>query len=190
MKVFFVTTNQFKIDELEAYLAARRLGDRLMVSMFRYPLQEILHSDIERIVRQKTIEAYEQIRCPCIVEHSGLFMDALPGLPGGVGRIVWDAIGERMCGFLSPTDPRNAVARSLLGYCDGRRVRIYTGETRGHVADRARGSYAFSWDPVFIPEGSQETYGEMGPQRKQLTSPGAKAWAEFIDKEVLRPPHR
>lgn len=186
MKVFFVTTNEFKIAELQEYLAARGLGDKLSVPVVRQEVQEILHPDIDLIVRKKTIEAYEQIRSPCIVEHGGLFMDALPGLPGGVGKIVWEAVGDRMCSFLNATDPRDATARSFLGYCDGRRIRVYLGETRGRIAESARGAYAFAWDPVFIPEGADETYGEMGPERKRQTSPAAKAWDEFIRAEVLK----
>ena len=186
MKIYFVTTNQYKVSELMEHLEARKLGDALEIAVFNRSLQEILHSDVSLIVRRKTIEAYQQIRYPCVVEHGGLFMDALPGLPGGVGKVVWDAVGERMCGFLSASDSRAATARSFLGYCDGRRVRIYVGETRGRVADRARGSYTFSWDPVFIPDGEEETYGEMGAQRKRLTSPSRKVWDQFIDTEVLK----
>jgi XTP/dITP diphosphohydrolase len=109
-----------------------------------------------------------------------LFIDALNTLPGGVGRIMWDAVGERMCKFLSEGESRTAVARSFLGYCDGRRVKVYVGETRGQVAAQARGSYAFSWDQIFIPDGSQETYGEMGPQKKRATSPLFKAWDALV----------
>ncbi|HEY7289748.1 MAG TPA: non-canonical purine NTP pyrophosphatase [Vicinamibacterales bacterium] len=184
MKVYFVTRNEFKIAELHDDLVSRNLGDRLAVSMFRHDIQEILHADVQEIVRHKTITAYEALRCPCLVEHGGLYMDALPGLPGGLGKVVWDAVGDRLCGFLNPTDTRAATARSILGYCDGRRIFTYIGETRGRIADKARGNYAFAWDPVFIPDGADETYGEMGPDRKRQTSPGAKAWTQFLQEQV------
>ena len=186
MKIYLVTTNEFKIREAQDYVASHHVEDRLELSFLRTDVQEILHPDVSLIVRRKTIEAYQQIRWPCIVEHGGLFMDALPGLPGGVGKIVWEAVGERMCGFLSENDPRGATARSFLGYCDGRRVRVYVGETRGRIADRAKGAYTFAWDPVFIPEGSDETYGEMGLERKRTTSPVVKAWDAFMRAEALK----
>jgi XTP/dITP diphosphohydrolase len=186
VKIYLVTTNEFKIREAQDYVASHHVEDRLELSFLRTDVQEILHPDVSLIVRRKTIEAYQQIRWPCIVEHGGLFMDALPGLPGGVGKIVWEAVGERMCGFLSENDPRGATARSFLGYCDGRRVRVYVGETRGRIADRAKGAYTFAWDPVFIPEGSDETYGEMGLERKRTTSPVVKAWDAFMRAEALK----
>jgi XTP/dITP diphosphohydrolase len=184
VKIYYVTTNEFKITEARDYVASHHIEDRLDLSFLRSDVQEILHPDVSLIVRQKTIEAFKQIRWPCVVEHGGLFMDALPGLPGGVGKIVWDAVGERICGFLSADDPRGATARSFLGYCDGRRVRVYVGETRGRIADRARGAYSFAWDPIFIPEGSEKTYGEMGLEGKRTTSPIVKAWEAFMRAEV------
>jgi XTP/dITP diphosphohydrolase len=89
-----------------------------------------------------------------------------------------------LCGFLNPTDTRAATARSILGYCDGRRIFTYIGETRGRIAEKARGQYAFAWDPVFIPDGADETYGEMGADRKRQTSPGAKAWTTFLQEQM------
>jgi hypothetical protein len=76
------------------------------------------------------------------------------------------------------------IIDSFLGYCDGRRVRVYVGETRGRIADRARGAYSFAWDPIFIPEGSEKTYGEMGLEGKRTTSPVEKAWEAFMRAEV------
>jgi XTP/dITP diphosphohydrolase len=76
--------------------------------------------------------------------------------------------------------------RSYLGYCDGRRVRVYQGATRGRVADRARGRYTFAWDPIFIPETESRSYGEMGLERKRHTSPVYKAWDAFFEKEGAR----
>ena len=184
MKIYYVTTNEFKITEARDYVGSHGVEDRLELAFFRSDVQEILHPDVSLIVRQKTIEAFKHIRWPCVVEHGGLFMDALPGLPGGVGKIVWDAVGERLCGFLNADDPRGATARSFLGYCDGRRVRVYVGETRGRIADRARGAYSFAWDPIFIPDGSEKTYGEMGLEGKRTTSPVVKAWEAFVRTEV------
>ena len=54
---------------------------------------------------------------------------------------------------------------------------------RGTVTERARGEYKFNWDPIFIPDGFEQTYGQMGLEMKRLTSPVAKAWAEFLTAE-------
>ncbi|HKC62186.1 MAG TPA: non-canonical purine NTP pyrophosphatase, partial [Pyrinomonadaceae bacterium] len=73
------------------------------------------------------------------------------------------------------------------GYCDGKKVSIHQGETRGQMAASSRGEYKFHWDPIFIPEGSAQTYGEMGPEDKRTTSPVIKAWEKFLKEEFLSP---
>jgi XTP/dITP diphosphohydrolase len=185
VKLYVLTTNPFKIAEIEDYAACRDLGKKhgLDLCFVKHDIQEILHPNIETIVRQKAVDAYAYVRRPCLVEHGGLFLDALPGLPGGVGKIVWSAIGDRMCGFLRDSDSREATGRSFLAYCDGRHVRVYLGETRGRITDCARGAYICGWDPIFIPETADVTYGEMGPERKRETSPFVKAWDKLLEAE-------
>jgi len=188
VKIYFLTTNTGKIAEAQHYSVWRDIEKRYSVELciVQRDIQEILHKDVRAIVRQKAVDAYEAMRHPCVVEHGGLFFDALPGLLGGIGKIVWDAVGDRMCGFIREGDSREATARSFLGFCDGRRVRRYEGETRGRISDRSRGTNGFAWDPIFLPEGSEQTYGEMDLEMKRLTSPSFKAWDAFLAAEAPR----
>ena len=185
MKIYLVTTSKFKIAEMQDSL--KILQARTPINVEICPVErktrEILSSDIEYIVRNKALEAYEYLANRCVVEHSGLFIDALPNLPGAVGQIIWEAVGDQMCDFVGPGVQRGATARSFIGYCDGRRIRIYQGEMRGRVAERSRGDYNCNWDPIFIPEGSEETYGEVGLEGKRKTSPLVKAFEAFLTAE-------
>jgi XTP/dITP diphosphohydrolase len=185
VKLYVITTNAFKVAEIKDYAARRDIASThaLQLWFVRHDIQEILHPDIEVIVRQKAVDAYAYVRRPCLVEHGGLFLDALPGLPGGVGRIMWSAIGDRMCGFLRETDSHEATGRSFVAFCDGRHVRVYLGETRGRITDHARGAYNYGWDPIFVPERSEATYGELGLEGKRETSPVAKAWDKLLEAE-------
>jgi XTP/dITP diphosphohydrolase len=181
VKIYFVTTNTFKIAELYDFRAtAPREAAHIEIVPFSDKSAEPLERDIDEIVTHKALDAYERLVQPCVVEHSGLFLDALRDLPGVLGQIIWESIGDRMCAFLRDSDSRAATARSVIAYCDGKRVKVFSGETRGHVADRARGDYAFHWDPIFIPDGSDRTYGEMGLAAKRATSPVHKAWAKVL----------
>ena len=47
--------------------------------------------------------------------------------------------------------------------------------TRGQIVKRSTGDYKFNWDPIFVPEGSEQTYGEIGLEKKRATSPSRKA---------------
>ena len=146
MKLYYVTTNKFKIDEAMDYFRNNEVASRfgIEICIIEHNVQEILDADIHKIVERKVIDAFAHVGRPCVVEHGGLFFDALPKLPGALGKIIWDAVGERMCQFLAQGDSRQATARSCIGYCDGKTVKTYHGETRGRIAERARGDYVFS----------------------------------------------
>ena len=109
--------------------------------MIGYDVQEILDPDLELVVRKKTLEGYEYLNRPCLVEKSGLFFKGLPDLPGPLGKIIWKAVRGRMCDFLRKGDSRLATARAIIGYCDGKRIKTYKGDTNGEIAEEARGDY-------------------------------------------------
>jgi XTP/dITP diphosphohydrolase len=182
MKICFVTKNEHKRMEISGYLNSIDAKERYPVELVfaSRDLQEILDPDIEKIVKAKALEAYKYLRIPCVVEHGGIFIESLKEFPGGVGQIVWNAIGERMCSFLGAEESRSATARSIVGYCDGKKIRTFTGETRGRITLQSKGNYHFNWDPIFAPEGSEQTYGEMGPELKRATSQAIKAWNNFL----------
>jgi XTP/dITP diphosphohydrolase len=192
LKVYLVTANPYKKSELADFLERNDVPSRFGVEICPIDrvLQDLLLPDIEVIVRHKALEAYKAVRQRCVVEHGGLLLDAwrssdgqTPGLLGGMGEVVWRTVGDRMCGFLRDGEPREATALSVIGYCDGLRVRVHRGETRGRVTEKALGEYDFNWDPIFIPEGFDQTYGQMGLELKRTTSPVARAWAEFLTAE-------
>jgi XTP/dITP diphosphohydrolase len=185
MKLYFVTTNKFKIIEVKDYLNKSGIKAHASIELYvvKHEIQEVLDPDIKVIVYRKAIDAYDYLRRPCVVEHGGIFMEAMPKFPGGVGQVVWDAVEDRMCMFLGKRDSRRATARSVIGYCDGRSVHTYIGETPGQIAQCSRGNYKFNWDPIFIPEGSDQTYGEMGLEKKRATSPVVQAWKQFLEAQ-------
>jgi len=182
MKIFYVTSNHFKMTEFNDYLNEFKVKEKynLDLQIKEHSLQEILHPDIKVIVEAKALEAYKYMGVPCAVEHGGIFIDSLSKLPGGIGQIIWDAVGDRLCSFIQEGESRNATACSLIGYCDGKRIRTFRGETKGQITKTSIGDYKFNWDPIFIPEGYTQTYGEMGLQKKRETSQAIKAWNNFL----------
>ena len=57
---------------------------------------------------------------------------------------------------------RECVYKSAVGYCEpGKGPVSFLGEEEGEVSEEIKGSYGFGHDPIFIPEGSEQTYGEM-----------------------------
>ena len=183
MKLYFMTMNDIKGEEANAFFGQTDVKDAYNIEfrVIKHNVEEILDPDLNFVVSKKTLEAYRYLKQPCTVEMSGLFFDGLPQLPGPLGRIIWKAVGDRMCDFLRKEDTRLATARAIIGYCDGKKIRLYEGSTAGEVTKRARGDYnKENWDPIFIPKGAKQTYAEMGRERKYKTSPFIKAWWKFF----------
>lgn len=121
----------------------------------------------------KALAAAHATRHPALAEDSGLMIDALDGQPG-VDTALWyeDQHGHRnqMLGNNRILDAlaqsgqisRRAVFVSVIVQAtpDGQTC-LFRAETIGTIADQIRGERGFGFDPLFIPEGSTSTFGEM-----------------------------
>lgn len=129
---------------------------------------------------------------PALSDDSGIKVDALGGDPGvftadwaetGSGRDfpmamrkVWTLLEEKN----APT-PRTArfCCTLCLAWPDGH-DEIFEGTVEGQVIWPMRGDLGFGFDPVFLPDGETQTFGEMDPVRKHGMSHRANAFAKFV----------
>ena len=165
MKPIFVTSNENKARE-----AARILGVELDRAAPDVP--EIQSLDIAEVAAFKALSAREALGEPrrlVVVEDSGLVIEAWGGLPGAFTKWFLTGVGvEGLLRMLHEWEDRSARAVCVVAIAeeDGS-VRTFPGEVRGSVADEARGSNGFGWDPIFIPEGRNLTYAEMGDAKHE-----------------------
>lgn len=202
-KVVYCTTSRFKQEELKHFLEGQSVYvttptgaqavkvDKLFRIDFRSEeLTEILECDLTMMVRIKAMRAYQRVMVPCIVEHAGLVFKnyADKSYPGGLTQPMWDTLGAE--GFLAETHGKNrpALARAVIGFCDGKAIQTFVGETEGILADAPRGKREFYWDTIFCPiltDGTApRTYAEIveaeGLQGKATLSQSGKALKAFI----------
>lgn len=202
--VNYVTSSPYKREEIGAIADVVNLSDgRAARDVFEFhvlslSIKEHLEIDIATMVMAEVSNAYSQLKIPCIVEHAGLVFDKHlgRGYPGGLTKPMWDTLGED---FVSETNSANsrAIARACVAYCDGMSVHMFTGETSGRIAVAPRGSRAFYWDTIFIPDvpndaNANRTYAEIVEQEgvagKMRLSQSAKALAAFMEYRVENQP--
>jgi XTP/dITP diphosphohydrolase len=197
----YITSNQHKRAEFDtiqmlALSNGRRVADQFKVEIREVSIKETLNIDIKEMVRQEVMDAYQQVLTPCFVEHAGLIFDhrSAQHYPGGLTKPMWNALGAD---FLDETGSASkpVTARAVVAYCDGMSVTTFVGETHGALSEKPRGSSAFYWDTIFIPDGSNQTYAELidnrGLQHKvREFSQSAKALKEMFEYlcSVSRPP--
>ena len=130
---------------------------------------------------------------PSVADDSGLMVDALGGAPGVMsarfagGHDVSDA---EKCAYLlakmADKEQRSARFVSCIAcvFPDGGKVTAH-GTCEGRIIRAPRGESGFGYDPVFVPEGYDETFAELGPEIKNGISHRARALLA-IKEELAR----
>ena len=141
--------------------------------------------------RLKAIAAAEGSGLPSLADDSGLEIDCLDGAPGiysarwaGPGKDfgvamkkVADEISARNV-WGPPAPQANFISVLCLAWPDGE-TQIFEGKVFGHLVWPPRGGNGFGYDPMFVPDGAAETFGEMQPADKYAISHRTRAFAIF-----------
>lgn len=158
--------NEHKIAEVQRILAPVGVD---IVSVSR-KIEELQTEDVESLVRDKLTKAFQEIGRPLFVEHTGLYLSGLNGLPAGLTQIFWDRLqADRFADLVAGLGDSKVTAKTILGYCDGREIHIFEGSIDGTVPRKPAGPTHFQWDCVFIPNGSTQTFAEMGAAKDDIS---------------------
>ena len=129
---------------------------------------------------------------PALSDDSGIMVDGLNGQPGVYtadwaetpsGRDfpmamtrVWNALEAA-----ATPEPRTARFHCTLclAWPDGHDA-VFEGDVEGRIVWPMRGEMGFGFDPVFLPDGEVETFGEMDPEKKHAMSHRAVAFAKLL----------
>lgn len=166
MKIRFLSANEHKLSEVRKILGP--VGVEVLPIEQR--IEEIQTENEVALVRDKLTKAFSLIGRPLFVEHTGLYLDGLNGLPAGLTRIFWDRLeADRFTALVQGLDSQCVTAKTVLGYCDGRKMYQFEGQLRGTIAKQPAGPREFQWDCVFIPEGYTQTFAEMGELKNEIS---------------------
>jgi XTP/dITP diphosphohydrolase len=124
---------------------------------------------------------------PALADDSGLVVEALGGDPGiysarwaGPGKDFTVAM-EKIETLLKPESVRTAkfVCALALAWPDGH-VETFEGLVKGDLVWPPRGLLGFGYDPMFLPNGRVETFGEMNQVEKHTISHRADAFGKLV----------
>jgi XTP/dITP diphosphohydrolase len=158
-------------------------------------VSEILESgnSFEENAKLKPLAASRQLPALVIGEDSGLEVDALGGAPGiysaryagasATNRDKIDKLLRELAQVRATDDRRRARFRCVVALArNGNLLGIFEGIVEGRIADEARGDGGFGYDPIFIPEGFEQTFGELPTEVKNTISHRAKAIRALADR--------
>ena len=197
MKIVFATNNQHKLQEVRHIL-----GQRVEV----LSLNDIgCHDDIpetgttlEENARQKAEYIWQNYHCDVFADDTGLEVDALGGEPGvysaryaGEGHDS-EANMAKLLQKLGDNDHRNARFRTVIaliqkkdvcpcGCTSIRQEHLFEGIVEGEITRQRSGVGGFGYDPIFRPDGYEQTFADLGEEVKNQISHRARAVKKLCD---------
>ncbi|MCV6825603.1 MULTISPECIES: RdgB/HAM1 family non-canonical purine NTP pyrophosphatase [Halocynthiibacter] len=189
-KIVLASHNAGKLREISELLAPFGIE---VVSAGELGLEEPEETESTFVgnARIKAHFAAKSANLPALSDDSGISVDALDGEPGVYtadwaetpnGRDfpmamkkVWDKLEAK-----SAPLPRTAAfcCTLCLAWPDGH-DEVFEGRVDGSLTWPMRGDRGFGFDPIFVPNGKEETFGEMDPSEKNAMSHRADAFAKF-----------
>jgi XTP/dITP diphosphohydrolase len=125
-----------------------------------------------------------------VADDSGLEVDALQGAPGVysaryAGKNATDAENRhlvmRNLAAQSISESPGRFRCSMAVARKGQLLGIFDGTVEGKVTLEERGSNGFGYDPIFVPEGLRQTFGEVPAEMKHSMSHRARALKKLVD---------
>lgn len=166
LQIRFVTGNKYKAAEAMQILSSASIN----VLKLDIKLEELQTENTELLVKDKTLKAFRHVGRPLFVEHTGLYLSHLNGLPGGLTEIFWNRLeADRFSELFGRTDDPSVTAKTVIGYTDGMKFYVFNGSIKGRISASPSGPRDFQWDCVFIPDGQTRTFAEMGDEKNQLS---------------------
>ena len=183
-KIVFATNNVHKLDEVSAIL-----GDRFdILSLHEIGCETDIPETADSFAGnalQKARYVKEHYGYVCFADDSGLEVDVLGGEPG-VYSARYSSGGskanmEKLLHNLTGKCERGAQFRTIIALLIGGETRLFEGIVRGTIIDEQRGDGGFGYDPIFVPEGYNLTFAQLGSEIKNRISHRAKAVEQLAE---------
>ena len=154
-KLIYVTGNWAKLASAKQVLEP--LG--FEIENIKMETTEIQNDSIEEVAKYSAKEASDKLKCSVLKNDSGLCVESLGGFPGPYTHYVDDKLGEDgLLKLLENKENRRAYFIEALAYCKyGEEPVVFTSITNGTIALNKSGTYGWSWDFIFIPDGTDKT---------------------------------
>jgi XTP/dITP diphosphohydrolase len=191
MKIVFATNNKHKLDEI------RKITDGSLQILSLADIHcndeiEETGTTLEENALLKARYIKEKFGYDCFADDTGLEVEALGGAPGVYSsRYAGETCNAvdnmiKLLHELKGAKNRNARFRPVIALLIGNEKHFFEGVVNGKIIEERRGEAGFGYDPVFVPEGKDQTFAELGNDVKNQISHRALAThqlAQFLTEQ-------
>lgn len=197
MKLVFATNNQHKLEEIREIL-----GERFeILSLNDIGCHDEIPEDYDRLelnAMQKSRYIFDKYGFDCFADDTGLEVDALNGEPGvhsaryaeGTDHDSEANMNKLLC-KLGENNNRKARFRTVIslimkdndlpeGVVGDTNI-FFEGIVEGQIAKEKRGEEGFGYDPIFVPDGYDKSFAELGADIKNQISHRARAVQKLVE---------
>lgn len=179
-KLVFATNNAHKLEEIAAILGEKIELLSLKDIECTADIPETANT-LEGNATQKAEYIYQQYGLDCFADDTGLEVEALDGAPGvfsaryaGEGHNSEDNMQKLLQNLQGVTNRKAQFRTVICLILDGKKY-LFEGICKGEIIEEKRGNAGFGYDPIFVPEGYDQTFAELGNDIKNSISHRAKA---------------
>ncbi|HXG78999.1 MAG TPA: RdgB/HAM1 family non-canonical purine NTP pyrophosphatase [Methyloceanibacter sp.] len=186
--IIIASHNEGKVRELAELFAPFRIACVSAASLGLAEPEETGKSFAENAAL-KAVAAARAAGKPALSDDSGLEVEALGGAPG-IHSARWggkskdfgkamDRVHRELAAIHAAKARANFTCALALAAPDGT-VRVFEGKVFGTLTSPPRGLRGFGYDPIFVPDGYTETFGEMEPALKNKLSHRMRAFEQLM----------
>ena len=186
MKLIFATHNKNKAKEVSSlmpdFIELLSLDD----INFHTEIEENANTlEGNALLKAKTI--FEKTGINCFADDSGLLVDVLNGAPGvysaryaGNQKSDEDNM-QKLLHELQNKSDRNAHFKTVMALIIDGKEYLFDGKIEGKIISEKLGSNGFGYDPIFVPDGYNETFAQLDSETKNKISHRARALQKMLE---------
>lgn len=187
MKLVFATNNKHKLDEVRKITSHHPVEIVSLAEINCFDDIPETADTLEGNALQKAHYILEKFGLNCFADDTGLEVEALNNAPGvysaryaGPGHDS-EANMKKLLHEMEGKENRKARFRTVIALVWNGKTYTFDGIVNGTITTTKRGENGFGYDPIFIPEGYEQTFAELGNDIKNQISHRAKA-VEKLDE--------
>ncbi len=184
-QLVFATNNKHKLQEIREIMD----GTLEILSLDDIGFHEDIVEDAATIQGNAKIKAdciTQRFGLDCFADDTGLEVEALDGAPGvysaryaGEHCSYQDNV-DKMLSALKGVKNRNAAFRTVIALNMNGETYYFEGRCDGVITEQEHGAGGFGYDPIFLPDGYEQTFAEMSPEVKNEISHRGRATRQLI----------
>ena len=186
MRLIFATNNKHKLEEMRAILG----GKVELLSLADIDCHDDIPETADTLEGNALIKAryiYDKYGCSCFADDTGLEVDVLGGEPGVYSARYAgenndsEANMRKLLQNLTGKSERSAQFRTVIALIIDGEEFLFDGIVRGRISEERMGSAGFGYDPIFVPDGYEESFAQMAAEQKNAISHRSRAASALND---------